>query len=411
MYNAWYKYYKDELAKGKNEQEQLTATYYFYRNFLYFQYLFYGDYYPAYQLIDGYQFVFAFAKSLKKMKIDYQVGLTIPNYYGELEDIIVKNQVVPVIKLKSEGEDIYVIGPDREDIFGEVNPMIQGSTVYFLDTEKAAPFMLTDTIPIMPPAYNSDQDSIFITLGDEGFLSLHNSVISKGNARSMMYDFFITPVELYMDEPINMTISGKITEAKLKDQLEQMQSLMASKGEYAKQRDEQFQDFLRSKYYDDKVLLDSLKVIDQGRWSVDKPQRYEYWVRISNATKRAGKYTIVDIGKLIGRNKVITDEEKDRTVDMFQEATQEVNWIINFEFPEDYKIKECEHLRMELVNSCGSFKSVPVLDGNVLTVNVTKTYFKAHYPVELWPEMLEFLEMAVNFTQQQVLLEKVSEGS
>jgi hypothetical protein len=46
------------------------------------------------------------------------------------------------------------------------------------------------------------------------------------------------------------------------------------------------------------------------------------------------------------------------------------------------------------------------VEGNQLLINTTKSYKKLDSPVEEWPEYLEFLDAAYDFTQQKVLFKK-----
>ena len=159
---------------------------------------------------------------------------------------------------------------------------------------------------------------------------------------------------------------------------------------------------------DDNLELDSIKLLEAGRYKVDNPQTYRFNCKVTNSTQQAGEFTIVELGKLIGRNKDFTTKELDRKSNIYLDATQQIKWVLIFNIPEGYTLKKYDNLEYDISNSTGSFKSTVTHSENRLIVDISKTYFKHYYPNSDWGKILEFLNAAVDFTQQQILLEKTN---
>ena len=67
-----------------------------------------------------------------------------------------------------------------------------------------------------------------------------------------------------------------------------------------------------------------------------------------------------------------------------------------------------DKLQYNIENETGSFVSTAAVEGSDLKIVTKKTYKNQYELRDNWEKMMEFLEGAVEFTNQKVMLKKVS---
>ena len=409
-----YKQCLRDLKKYKkanpSDSTLIEKAYNYIRHYLHFKDVYYmGQKVNFSYFVDKFDFILAYSAILDNYDIQYDLGLAIPRIYGQLEDIVVKNHLSPVIRIKGE-YPIYISYPKLNSIFGVTDVLIEGSIFYHLDPASKSKIMFKDTIPLSSPTNNLEFDSIFVEIDsiDPGKLVVNYMHYCYGNSKVFYNEYFMTPIEVYNDELKHNTFSLGMKPDEIEAELELMQEILANNAEYNKYKFDLFHDFLKQSYMDDNLELDSIELLEAGRYMPDKPLTYRFNCKVTNGTQQAGKFTIVELGRLIGKNKNFTTKELDRKSNIYLDAAQQVNWALIFNIPEGYTLKKYDNLEYDISNNAGSFISTVKHSENRLIVDISKTYFKHYYPNSEWGEILEFLKAAVDFTQQQILLEKIN---
>ena len=82
------------------------------------------------------------------------------------------------------------------------------------------------------------------------------------------------------------------------------------------------------------------------------------------------------------------------------------NYDIVLNIPEGYTVKGLDKLNKKVENETGAFISTAKLEGNKLIVSTSKQYKNNYFPREKWKDILAFLEEAIQFTNEKVLLKK-----
>jgi len=113
------------------------------------------------------------------------------------------------------------------------------------------------------------------------------------------------------------------------------------------------------------------------------------------------------VGKVIPKQLELNKNDIDRKVDVYAPYPRAFEYKISIEIPSSYRIKGIEKLNYNIVNPTGGFISKADIQNNILTINVKKYYINQFEKVTEWPKMVEFIEAAYNFTQQNILLEKI----
>ena len=117
---------------------------------------------------------------------------------------------------------------------------------------------------------------------------------------------------------------------------------------------------------------------------------------------------MVSIGKLIGTQIKVEEQERKRVDDVNRKSPTMLSWDITLQLPDGYHLSDegLSKLQQELKNSAGEFVSTATLEGNILHLVVNKCYLKAHLPVAEWPNLLQILDTADQYTNRQIVLEK-----
>jgi len=83
------------------------------------------------------------------------------------------------------------------------------------------------------------------------------------------------------------------------------------------------------------------------------------------------------------------------------------NYHIEFTIPSGYSADGIEKLNMIVENEAGAFKSVAKQNDNKLIIDINKYYLHSFEPASKWPLILNFLDKAIEFNQQKILLKKM----
>ena len=159
------------------------------------------------------------------------------------------------------------------------------------------------------------------------------------------------------------------------------------------------QDFFKEEVYE--ILSDGLDPA--------KPElAYQSKYLMDGLVKRAGGNLVVSIGKLIGTQIKVEEQERKRVDDVNRKSPTMLSWDITLQLPDGYHLSDegLSKLQQELKNSAGEFVSTATLEGNILHLVVNKCYLKAHLPVAEWPNLLQILDTADQYTNRQIVLEK-----
>ncbi|MDR2621906.1 MAG: DUF3857 domain-containing protein [Dysgonamonadaceae bacterium] len=119
--------------------------------------------------------------------------------------------------------------------------------------------------------------------------------------------------------------------------------------------------------------------------------------------KRAGNDYVLDVGKLIGSQLHLNEQQRNRKQDISMPFARTFEYNLVIQIPEGYTVKNIENLDMEVDNDCGQFISKASLDGKNVSIRVSKIFKKAQLPVEEWPQLLEILDAANDFVGKSVI--------
>ncbi len=415
---AMKKYFKDKPLSKKEIAEQ---AYYFMRHVYLNQYI---ESVVAYEeklceqvyvyndplvITKSKQFLQYFGSFLKSLEIPFDFITTKRRYDGSIEDLLIKNNLATIIKVNLE-EPMYFY-PFKSNTFADWFPStMEGTEGYALKfSDKYDEVENIEKIQLPTSTYQDnhttevstitfDEEFSTITVDRKSSLIGHNKVNQMGD-RLYFFDYINSEYSKFGTNPYADLLSKK--NKKVYDE-----RLVAYKEKMSKKRLERLEEYTQGEY-DFKIEDFKFEVESPARYSVKDSLIYnETFLIKDDLIKKAGPNFILEVGKLIGSQVAIEEKEKSRTENIYMTYPRSFNNEININIPDGYTISGYDKLNQKTENETGGFVSEASLEGNMLKVKTYKYYKNNYEPNSNWGKMLEFLEVAYQFSQEKVLLKK-----
>lgn len=194
-----------------------------------------------------------------------------------------------------------------------------------------------------------------------------------------------------------------------------------NRGKWAKKETEELQTLLqkaRTKHkedfeneieraYDVKAKeVKSYKIINLGL-TKDSPFEFEEEFIMEGWVKKAGNNYIVDMGKMIASQLSVDKDQRQRIKDVYMPYPRSFSYHIEFALPPGYSAEGIDKLNLAAENETGGFKSVAKLEGSKIVIDINKYYNHSFEQAAKWPLLLSFIDKALEFNQQKILLKKI----
>jgi hypothetical protein len=122
--------------------------------------------------------------------------------------------------------------------------------------------------------------------------------------------------------------------------------------------------------------------------------------------KKAGSNYLFEIGKVIGTQLQIKEDDRKRTIDVFEPFARSFEYNISVDIPAGYSAEGIEALNKKIQNETGFFISSANLQENHLVVKIKKEYTNNFETAANWTKMLVFIDVATDFNGIKILLKK-----
>jgi hypothetical protein len=147
-------------------------------------------------------------------------------------------------------------------------------------------------------------------------------------------------------------------------------------------------------------------IVETSRYS-NKPFTLQDSFTLDNTyIKKAGSNYILEVGKFIGGQVQIDDDERERTLNANIDFAKTFKYHVSIKIPEGYEVVGLEKLNKNVANATGSFKSTASVSDGSLTYTSEKIYSKRSYQASEWSEMVLWLDAAYAFSQEKVMFKK-----
>ncbi|MFT4804055.1 MAG: hypothetical protein ACI9YE_001253 [Psychroserpens sp.] len=355
------------------------------------------------------QFIRHFTEFLKRQKIDYEIVVGQKRYDGPLEDLLIEKNINVLVKVNTE-TPLYASYFGPHTTINEFPPLLENTDVYLLSASRnRIDQVKKGKLPTSIYAQNETKKDMTVSLNDDFSEITLTSINSfKGHEKSdqqydrLLYsDYVNEDYKKYDTEPWIELVRRK------KDKIKYAKELKALNEKLKTKQKERFEDSAKEEYSCDDIEDYSYSIDANGRFSLDSYFTFTESFKAKNALiKKAGPNYIIEIGKLIGGQIDLSDNERNRTANIYMAYPRSFNYQITLNIPDGYTVAGLDKLNKSVDNETGAFISTAKLEGNQLIIKTSKQYKNYYEPNSNWNKMILFLDEANQFTNEKILLKK-----
>lgn len=348
-----------------------------------------------------YSFIVVLGMYLKHCKIPFQFGITTDKDHESLDQLINSSSTTWMIK----AGDCYYAAPQYNCATPGLLPVdLQGRKAAIINKLKGDK---SDYDIITLPTTSADQNIEKVTMKAtiDGLGMNIERIEARTGGQKESLTMLVTPQQTFAaydkylncEKPYIETVSNK----KRQGILQAFDKANESQQDFFKEEVELYHGEKASEFFSYKLLSDGLDPA--------KPElAYQSNYMLDGLVKRAGGNLVVSIGKLIGTQIKVEGQERERVDDVIRKFPTTLCWDIMLQLPEGYHLtnESLSKLQQELKNSAGEFVATATVEGDIVHLMVNKCYQKAHLPVTEWSDLLQILDMADQYTNRQIVLEK-----
>lgn len=355
-------------------------------------------------------FATAFRTALAAQGIQSELYVYIPRKLGAWKDAVFLEELDFVMKVKSKRRNYFLEAFNNFDAFASPYAYLEGVEGYSIAYDEPNRYYRTPG-PNSTYQENLDREDYTVSFNNAmDQLEIERTNSLTGHEKSgrigvanLDRDYLGKDFEKYYNVP---TQKGK---KKKEDEVIDIETSTGynntGRDERIKERDELLERDLKANF--DIEKYGGFEMINDGRFGDTAMLRYKEKFTLKKLINRAGRNYIFEIGKLIGSQiKLEQNELTDRKTDIWLSNARTIENNITVNIPAGYTVEGLEDLNMSIDNESGSFISKAKVEGDKLIVTSQKIYKKNFDKKESWPNYVAFLEAGYKFSQAEVVLKK-----
>ncbi|MCB0429685.1 MAG: hypothetical protein KDD54_06180 [Flavobacteriales bacterium] len=390
--------------------EYLNASYYYLR----FQFMAahfksrYGD--MAFDEVDNLVYAKdtriadAILKIMKSKHTQLELVVALPRNLGSIDSVLLRDELKVFLRYKGN-QFIYPFSNLSD--FAHTDPSVEGADAYVLEYTKRH-FVFKEKIRIPFTDVRDNYLNTYVEIEPSGDLtSAKVSRITEvaGNLKDKSsllplynHEYLKEDFDKFLPSVYRSGLNHMLSAEEEDKHTEILKERQRVKMEEVKKELE--------KDFGDVASVDTLQIYQDGRWDANTKLKYEEVFTLNNLINRAGRNYVMDIGKMIGGQLELNDQDMDRKSDIHMNSARSYQNTIRLKIPEGYTAEGLDNLKYNVDNEAGAFIADAQMEGDTLVVTTDKQYKKADVPVEQWDLMKAFLEAAYEFTQKKIILRK-----
>lgn len=399
-------YLNKNYKKETDPQKIVQAIYYYYR------YYFYSNSSNAtvsstgvlLNAVDDELFTRVLARILQKKKIDFKVMAAVPKTLGTLDDLIFRSELFWFIKVEGN-KPMYIYPVHKYANITDKNYLYEGVDAYEVTVNPSSKKQAVRrvTAPASTFDQNSHAETIDVTIDDDmELLTLAKSYKLNGHSKTNYYGYIFLETESSNSDQQALNIPSRKMSKKEQETYKSEYNTKFEKEKKARL------DILKEVASEDFEVesYDDFKLVQDGR-AYDKQELiFNEKFKVKDLIKKAGGNYLLDVGKLIGGQIVIKEDEMKRKYDIYMSYPHTINYTITIAIPTGYAVSGLDKLKAKVDNETGTFICAASVEGNTLKINIQKTYKESYEKKEKWKLMVDFLDACYDFTQAKVVLKK-----
>ena len=357
--------------------------------------------------INAVTFATALRMSLAGQGIPAELQVYIPRKLGSWRDAIFMEELDFAVKVKSKRKFYFLEAFNNFDAFGTPYQYMEGGEGYSIAYDAPDRYYRA-TIPAS--AFNDNLDKQDYTVSFSNTMDiveterissyLGQEKASRIGSANLDRSYLGADLAKYFVEQ-----KSKKKKDEVVIQGDPMKYDDPDKEEHIKERKEIFTNDLKSEL--DVEKYDDFELLKDGRYGDTALLQYKEKFTLKKLLSKAGKNYIFEVGKLIGDQIKLSQEEmQGRKVDIWIPFARTIENNITVNIPAGYTVDGLQDLNLSVDNESGSFISTAKVENDKLVITSRKIYKKNFDKKEAWPNYIAFLEPAYKFSQAKVVLKK-----
>lgn len=355
-------------------------------------------------------FATALRTTLAAQNIQSELYVYIPRKLGAWKDAVFLEELDFVMKVKSKRRNYFLEAFNNFDAFAAPYPYLESAEGYSIAYDEPNKYYRTAG-PTSTFRENLDRQEYLVNFNSAmDLVDVKRTSTLTGHEKSgrigianLDRDYLSKDFEKYYNPPSQ---KGK---KKKDEEVMDIESTTgytdADRDEHIKERKELMEKQVKSAF--DLEKYGDFEMISDGRFGDTAMLKYDETFTLKKMINRAGRNYIFEIGKLIGSQiKLEQNELQERKTDIWLANARTIENNITLNIPAGYTVEGLEDLNMSVDNESGAFTSTAKIDGDKLVVTSQKIYKKNFDRKEAWPNYIAFLEAGYKFSQAKVVLKK-----
>ena len=380
-------------GKDVTEDDFIKMAYYYIRHTQVF-----GNYYYSDK-----QFCYLLAQLLNARKISSEIIVTTPNNLTTPADLLFETELSWCLRVK----DKYIFKSTEHSNLYDVDESMTSNDAYKLPVNAKEQ---TEAVKIIDTRSDNNKSLFQLNVSVDSSLkwlnvertSAYTGIQKEKNSYTALR---FTPY-MFSD---NKTYNGPDDFENIPDKYvsQVYQQKKAITDEFKERKPEYMKNELENDF-GVSVKYKEFQMTAEGR-SFKKPElMYKEVFQVGEKIRKAGKKLLINLPGLMGSQLQIRKEERERNFDIDVRYPRKLRWQINLAIPAGYTVEGLEGLNNSIDNETGSFITSAKQEGNAISIDIQKVYKQKNIRKEKWPQMLEFIDAAYNFTHKLILLKPVN---
>lgn len=353
-----------------------------------------------------------YARVLRANEIKYECIVLLPRDEGDIDDLLYNDEKKVLLKLKLPNEDVVVTDTEVYSSYGSYSPLFENTEGYLLTYDDDNTKILDlKRVEFPKSSYNDniEKEHTLIKISDNMSLDIKKKSECFGHLKSDHQDDLLSPFDVLKEDYDHYSRPTYIEQYKFKKK--NRERVMNEYSSLEKKSKQNWNEHLKEKLqneYDTEIQDYEYSIENSGRYQKNDPFVIEENFNvIDDFIKKAGESYLFEIGRFIGGQVAINEDEKQRKEDIYMDYPKTYENTIEVEIPEGYTVQGLENLSKNVENATGGFVSSAKMDGSKLIVN-TKKYYRNYFEENKnWSLMISFLDAAYQFSQEKILLKKI----
>lgn len=367
-------------------------------------------------LMIDFSFINKFSAYLLDREIPFEIILAMPKSLGVIDDLLMSDELVGMLKVDlGNGESLFLSRPGLHTIPGDIPSIVEGTKAYIMIPDKRGrpESIRTTNLPLSTYQDNSmyslaeadlDQDMRTVRVKMKSELKGYNKEVYQ-SAFLPLHKFAEQDKERFH----HIYKSGFTGEASKELMRRKANALEKYKKEDTEAQKEIVDLWTRDNFEFNIDTVDHYEINHMGRRVGEEIMTIDQNFITTSIVSRAGKNYIIDLGKLIGGQIALEEDERERRSDIYMPFARGFINEIHFKIPAGYTISGLDKFSIRVVNDTGGFTSTAEIRDQTIILKTDKYYARHFSPAEAWPEIETFLDAAFQLTQQKILLKPIED--